>query len=233
MKMINRVWMLFLSAVLSAGAVGCGCMELPAEKKIVVEMEEKYGEEFRFVEWRTLNFGSESCTAHLECDSFPGKLIKAGRETARDGDMIYLDNYMGYLFEDAIRAELESTVKCIYPESKVLFFVPSSQFPRDMGPKMNIEDILHDKDTLLAAMILVEQQSEDRDQEQQLEQLRSELEERRLRVDGNLFLVSDGAVLEEINESNYFDWTARDGWFSGRCYFATDQNYDFLYANWR
>ena len=61
MKMINRVWMLFLSAVLSAGAVGCGCMESPAEKKIVAEMEEKYGEEFRFVEWRTLNFGSASC----------------------------------------------------------------------------------------------------------------------------------------------------------------------------
>ena len=233
MKMIKRVWPLFLAVVLSAGTVGCGFMEAPAEKKIISGMEEKYGEEFRFVEWRNLTFGSESCTAHLECDALPGKLIEAGRETARDGAIIYFDNYMGYLYEDAISEELESAVRCTYPESKVLFFVPSSQFPRDMGPKMNIEDILHDKDTLLAAMILVEQQSEDRDQEQQLEQLRSELEERRLRVDGNLFLVSDGAVLEEINESNYFDWTARDGWFSGRCYFAMDQNYDFLYANWR
>ena len=113
----------------------------PTEEKIVSGMEEKYGEEFRFVEWRTLRFGSKSCTAHLECDSLPGKLIKAGREISGDGDMIYFDNYMAYRYEDEIREELESAVKCVYPESRVLFLVPSCQFPLYMGPEMSAEDI--------------------------------------------------------------------------------------------
>ncbi len=233
MRMGKRVWILFLVAILSAGAAGCGFIEAPAEKMIISEMEEKYGEEFRFVEWRNLPFGSESCTAHLECGALPGKLIKAGRETARDGKMIYFDNYMGYLYEDMIRKEIENAVECIYPESKVLFLVPSCQFPRDMGPEMSAEDIMHDKETLLAAMILVKQQSDDWDKEQKLEQLRCGLEERQLRVDGNLFLVSDETAFEEINGSNYSDWTAREDWFSERCYFAMDKNYSFLYANWR
>lgn len=233
MRMGKRVWILFMATILSAGAVGCGFIEAPAEKMIISEMEEKYGEEFRFVEWRNLTFGSESCTAHLECDALPGKLIKAGRETDRDGDMIYFDNYMGYLYENRIRKEIESTVECVYPESKVLFLVPSCQFPRDMGPEMSAEDIMHDEDTLLAAMILAKQPSDDQNKEQQLEQLRRRLEEKRIRVDGNLFLVSNGTVFAEINESNYSDWTTREEWFSERCYFAMDRNYSFLYANWR
>lgn len=233
MKRIKRVWMLFLAVVLSAGTAGCGFMEAPAEKKIVSEMEEKYGEEFRFVEWRTLRFGSKSCIAHLECDAIPEKMVKAGQETDQDGNLFYFDNYMGYLYENEIHMELETVIQNVYPDSKVLLLIPSCQFPRDMGPQMSREEIVNDPDTLLAAMILAKQPEDDRGKELQLEQLRKKLKERQIRVDGNLFLVSDETAFEEINDSNYYEWTSRDDWFSGRCYFAMDQEYEFIYENWR
>lgn len=217
-----------------AGGSGCAMVKVtPTEEKIVSGMEEKYGEEFRFVEWRTLRFGSKSCTAHLECDSLPGKLIKAGQEISGDGDMIYFDNYMGYRYEDEIREELESAVKCVYPESRVLFLVPSCQFPLYMGPEMSAEDIMHDPDTLLAAMIIAKQPWDEQEKEIQMEQLRRELEERQIRVDGNLFITQDETAFEQIDSMNYSEWTAREDWFSGRCYFAMDQAYEFYYANWR
>ena len=99
--------------------------------------------------------------------------------------------------------------------------------------EMSAEDIMHDPDTLLAAMIIAKQPWDEREKEIQMEQLRRELEERKIRVDGNLFITQDETAFEQIDSMNYSEWTAREEWFSGRCYFAMDQAYEFYYANWR
>ena len=101
--------------------------------------------------------GSENCAAHLECDSLPGQLIKAGKKIVPDGEAVYYDNYMGCKYEDEIQTELEHAVRNVYPRSRVIFLTASSQFPDNMGPEMSVEDIIQDRDTLLAAVIVAEE----------------------------------------------------------------------------
>ena len=216
------------------GGSGCAMLKITSEKeKIVSRMEEKYGEDFRFVEWQFKKLGSENCAAHLECDSLPGQLIKAGKKIVPDGEAVYYDNYMGCKYEDEIQTELEHAVRNVYPRSRVIFLTASSQFPDNMGPEMSVEDIIQDRDTLLAAVIVAEEKWDAARKETRLDNLRQELEDRKIRLDGNLFVTQDEAACARIDETNYHDWISREDWFSGRCYFAMDKAYEFYYANWR
>lgn len=222
-----------ITLMVAITAVGCSMLKrISADEEIVAQMEEKYGEDFRFVEWQFQKIGSKDCTAYLQCDSLPGTKIKAGRRQTREGGYKYFDDYMAYQYEDEIQQEIDSTIKEIYPESRVIFLPETSQFPSYMDPGMSAREILEDKNTSVSAVILAKQEREEGQKEFWMELLREELEDKRIRLDAALFITEDREALRDIDKGNYSEWVAREEWYKERCDFAVDTEYDFYYSDW-
>lgn len=216
-----------------AGGSGCGMLKrTSADEEIIAGMEEKYGEDFRFAGWQFQKIGSRSCTAYLECDSMPGKRVKAGRRETESGEYKYFDDYMAYKYEDDIQEEIASAIRIIYPESKVILRIESSEFPSYMGPGMSVQEILEDRNTSVSVMVIAAQKWKETQKEAQAELLRQELEERKIRLDAATFITEDKSICREISWENHMEWAARKDWYKARCDFALDVSYEFYYADW-
>lgn len=235
--------------VLFIGTTGCGQAvpipleddRIPQEKNdfqtpqenILSVMEKKYGKEFEFDGWAHKAYGSQDMIANLTCSSFPGERIHAGQEVDEDGDITYFDDYMAYQDEDEIQEILEDSVQKIYPNARVIWKINSSEFPREMSQDMSIEEIVENKESVFSTYIVVNQGVFESSKNLDLENLRKELEEKKIRMSGALFFTLDETAYQTVNGDNYSYWASKDDWFEQRCNFATNREYGFIYADWR
>lgn len=184
--------------------------EIPVSEEFVSAMEKKYQEKFEFTELEGSHYGRPERAAYVRCETFPEERVWVRRITAEDGSRNYSDNYMGYVYRERLEAAVKEAAEAAEVDCEAEVSVMESYIPVSSGPEQGFEEMLKEEGTVFSVEITTRQKINEADREMILERFREKLKERKLRLKG-IFR----------DEGKQF------------CFFAMDESYEFLYADWR
>ena len=115
----------------------------------------------------------------------------------------------------------------------MILMLDSSGFSETMGPEMTELEILQSKDTVFSLYIIVNQVLEQDLKNKQLEELRQNCKDKKIRIKGEVFFTTDETAWDSISEENYSEWDYREDWYESSCQFSLDKDYEFYYVEWR
>lgn len=244
--MKKKIMILLLCAIIVAGGGGCEVgKKMESKDALLMAMNEKYNETFRFIEWDYQEMGSRNRTAHVECNSFPDRKIRVEQSEDEKNNLVYLDNYMFYNYESEIEEKLLNISKKVFPKSVAFFYPEYTMFHNDIGLDTSLEQMLEQYHIMLSADIVIleetkrKESSQDKQEFQVLmEQWRQEMENEQLQIEGEIYIVRNSKTFGEFEDKktgkdNLRKWKEKKNWYEQRCVFAMDSAYEFLYMDWR
>lgn len=179
------------------------------EQGFLTYMEEKYNENFTFIELVGSHMGSDVREAYVKSSRYPEERIWVERSENEENEEIYRDNYMGYYYQEEIRELILSTMKEQFIKAHVEYYPFQSIIVGNKNAPETLVELLEKGDTMLSIEITAEDILPDK--EAGMELWRRNLSEKNLRLNGKV-------SLENSTES---------------CFFAMDSFYEFNYVNWR
>lgn len=205
----------------------------PSVKDVMMQhMEEKYNEKFEFVNINTEAWTASFTEMILSSEKYPGGRIVVHKY--KDLDLIE-DNYVDFLMKSKIEEAVGKIVEEIYPKSKVFYSAGGRPLPNSVTVDMSLEE--YSKATIigLTLKICVEDSDYKTNKDENLEQLRKVLEEKKYYSDLDIFYLKEGK-LEQINDGNWRELLtgpSRAEWTVHRGMFSMDDSYGFSYSEWR
>ena len=230
MKKRNRL--ILAAAALAAALAITGCSGGGLRGEMIEYMEDKYGEEFTFIDSTGGSLGSSEKQILVSSDRFPGEEILVSHyDDGISDNGTFCDNYMAFEYEDAVLSGFEAAASAVYGNCTVIYEPVAMPLDPDVGPDTSLAEYMSDPASNLSAEIFVsDQQAGDRDA--MLESFRGQLQARGLCPGVTLLFVSPDE-LPGISIENHTDYLREEGLVSMRCDFLLDASYDFVYDDWR
>lgn len=127
---------------------------MSAKESMLVHMEEKYDETFEFIEEKRGRAYKSGYTIRLASTQFPEADIMVTQLKDGDGSVIYLDNYMSYVYYSEAKQWIEEAIGSVFDDFWVYFPIPRGTF--DINPdRFGIEDYLREEQADLSITVLI------------------------------------------------------------------------------
>lgn len=165
-------------------------------------MEEKYGEDFTFIEPTGTNKikGLSRREAVVSTERFPKEQISVMADKDENGNYYFRDNYVSFLLRDEIEKYFTEIVTPIYKDCKVIFDADTPVYPEETGKEITLEEYLKwgspDIYICLGPNVDVEKKDED------IEKLRLKLKEKEIPCDIVVWYFKED-ILSDLNHINY------------------------------
>lgn len=204
--------------------------------KILLDyLEEKYGESFSFVEVTGGSLGSTEKSIIVSSRRYPEAKIIARRVVNQNGEEQFSDNYMAYVFRQEVFGTMKEAFGRVYRDYKVAYVPTQMPLAPDIGPDTALEDYMVDTASQLDAVIFIGDEISEQNRDEKLEQLRMTLKELGLNM-GATLIFTDHEALAGIDEEDYSSYEAyllQSSLPKLRCDFLLDEDFEFIYADWR
>jgi len=143
---MKRVVIIALISTMMIGLSGCMFIQNGNSiyKQMVEYMEEKYGEEFTFIEATGTNKikGSSQREATVSTERFPREQISVMADKDEDGNYYFRDNYVSFLLRDEIEKLLTEIAAPIYKDCKVIFDANTPVYPEETGKEITMDEYI-------------------------------------------------------------------------------------------
>lgn len=227
---MKKIIYIFSLIILVAGVSGC-MLKAPGKEELMKYMEEKYGEEFEFVNINTQTWSAGYVEMKVKSKQFPDYTITV-RKSKEKG--IISDNYVDFLMKEPIEQELNTILAQVYENYKVFYIPGGIPLPNEASPDMSVSE--YSKIRTLPLTIQIGVFDENLSSKDELvEKLRILLEAKQYKSEVYVFYMLDGK-LSELNDSNrneLFNDSTDHNWAVIRGHFLMDKNFQFLSSKWR
>lgn len=204
---------------------------------MVEYMEEKYGEEFTFIEATGTNKikGSSQREATVSTERFPREQISVMADKDEDGNYYFRDNYVSFLLRDEIEKLLTEIAAPIYKDCKVIFDANTPVYPEETGKEITMDEYI--KWGSLNIYICLGPGADVEKKDEDIEKLRLKLKEKGVSCSILLWYFKDDK-LGGIDHSNYrryrnySDSEIREELKTIGVFDMHPSTYEFYYSNW-
>lgn len=236
-RIISRAICLMVSAILMIGV--CGCMNTSTNNpkftvdEILRYMNEKYGEEFTYIEPVDVNQPTASSFAvFVTTGRFENEkiFVECVLNTA-DQSKTYTDNYHSYLYKEETRKLLTDLTVSIYPDAKVRYAIEKkSSSSDDSVGILSFEDYLSRSSSSISYMIMLSPDHDTSTYKEEFEMLFEKFKE-----NGVVCRVTI-AYAEDANQYDTFvcdAWTSEFEKYKLHGNILINSNFDIVFEEWR
>ena len=130
-----------MMGILVIGKTGCIMKTYDEKEKMLAYMENRYGEEFIYIESYAGQYGKEYVAALVKSRKHPEREALV-RRSGRNGRKCYEDNYLAYLLKDALEEAIKREAEQSIGECEVVYVIPGFVFPDSFSCSMSADTFL-------------------------------------------------------------------------------------------
>lgn len=138
-----RLFTMAAAGVAVLAFAGCGMKKEADRERMLSYMEEKYGEEFEFVEDYAGQAGKDYGMILAADRKNPDRrvLVRLAREGGEDR---FADNYPAFLLRQELEEKIGALAGECFGACKVFYKIPEFVFPAEFGPDLSADEFLGD-----------------------------------------------------------------------------------------
>lgn len=223
-----KIWKIWAVGFAAAGILTLGgCME--KENRFVAYMEEKYGETFEFIEEKRGRAYKSGYTVRLASGKFPEADIMVTQLKDEDGSVIYLDNYMSYVYYTEAKQRIGKVIGSVFDDFWLYFPIPRGTF--DIDPEQfGIEDYLEEEQADLNITVLIFGENAD---DENLDALINVFAQNNIVLECTAVFTEREKGEGAASEETLAEYMARDGWYEKIADFWVKEEGEMGYKSWR
>lgn len=233
----TRVICLMISAIFMIGV--CGCMNTSTNNpkftvdEILQYMNEKYGEEFTYIEPVDVNQPTASSfSIFVENESYPDKKIYAKCLFNTDtGEKQFCDNYVSFMYEDDVRTVLTELSQEVYGDAKVRYALNDTAASSDSTEDIpSLEQYLSRTSSAISYMILLPDEHDEALYKEELEALRDALKKKKVVCSITIAYSKDRAQYDSFVTDK---WTNEHVVYKLRGDVRIGEDFEIKFEEWR
>lgn len=202
------------------------------QEKLLDYMQKKYEDDtFTYVSSNGSGWGDSETSIVLKSEKYPQAKVIVSQRTNEQGEKIIEDNYMSFVFENEITAELKDAFEQVYGQCDVVYKPPQSSLITG-GMETDIKEYMENPDSGIAAVVFINSVGQEKGRDMRLEYLREILEGKGISMSASVVFTQDSEALS-ANIDNYIEFLNKTEIIDMRCNFLLDEEFQFVYANWR